>query len=77
MEAREQLEAVKEVLQRHRADLMQRYRASGVAVGKSDAGDDAYAIVVYLASATDRPSQPESIEGVPLKFVVTGPFRRL
>jgi hypothetical protein len=77
MEAAKHLEAVREVLQRHRENIMQRYHASGVAIGKSDLGDDSYAIVVYLASAADRPSQAQSVEGVPLKFVVTGPFKLL
>jgi hypothetical protein len=65
------LETVRALLNRSRKDLMERHQAEGVGIGRQ--GDE-YVIVVYLRSATQRPKKPESLEGVPLKFEVTGPF---
>jgi hypothetical protein len=71
------LEAVRDVLERHREDILRAFRATGVAIGKQDLKDASYVLVVYLASAADRPAHAEPIEGVPLKFVVTGTFKPL
>jgi hypothetical protein len=68
------LEAVRALLARNRTALMEQYKAAGVGVGKHGKG---YAIVVYLNSAKDRPARDITLEGVPLKFEVTGPFRTL
>lgn len=68
------LEGVREVLARHRGTIMARYEAVGVGVGKSESGSR-FLIVVYLTSAGSAPSDEASIEGIPLKFVVTGRVR--
>ena len=68
------LDAVRALLERSRTALMEQYQAAGVGVGKHAKG---YAIVVYLSSATHRPVRETTLEGVPLKFEVTGPFRTL
>lgn len=65
------LESVRELLQRRRMDVLRDYAAEGVGIGR---GGDGYAIVVYLRSAEQRPAEARSLEGVPLKFEVTGPF---
>lgn len=65
------LEAVRALLDRHRKELMEQYQAEGVGVGRDRKG---YVIVVYLTSARQRPARPVHLEGVPLKFEVTGPF---
>lgn len=65
------LESVRALLNRSRKDLMERHHAEGVGIGRQ--GDE-YVIVVYLRTAAQRPKEPESLEGVPLKFEVTGPF---
>lgn len=68
------LNAVRALLERSKTALMKKYEAAGVGVGKHGNG---YAIVVYLGSAKHRPARETTLEGVPLKFEVTGPFRTL
>lgn len=65
------LATVRAVLERHRDDLLQRYRANGVGIGKD--GSD-YTIVVYVST---RDNAPIKLEGVPVKFEVAGPFTAL
>lgn len=71
------LDHVRDVLERHRADILARYGAVGVGIGKPDPTGSSYAITVYLESASQRPTEPVSIEGVPLQFKVTGRFKPL
>ena len=68
------LESVREILQRRKSEILETYRAIGVGIGKED---DSYRIVVYLETPGDRTGKPVSVEGVPLKFVVTGPIKPL
>jgi hypothetical protein len=65
------LQAVRALLSAHREELMRRYKAHGVGVGREG---ETYVIVVYLDSAAQRPDGDVKLEGVPLKFEVTGPF---
>lgn len=69
------LKEVRAVFARVKRDLIAKYRARGAGVGRGPGGG--YAIVVYLQSEADRPRQAVQIEGIPLRFEVTGPFRRL
>ena len=71
------LEHVRDVLERHREDLKLRYRAAGTGIGRRSAQDRTLVIVVYLESSRDLPRDPQSVEGVPLRFEVTGPIRLL
>lgn len=71
------LESVRELLHRKREELIRRYGAVGVAIGKPRLTDSSYVIVVYLPSRSNLPAAPQSVEGVPLKFEVTGRFRPL
>lgn len=68
------LDEVRQVFARTKKELMDRYGAHGAGIGKTAAGD-AYAIVLYLESEDKLPSGQAEIEGVPLKFEVTGPIR--
>jgi len=65
------LEAVRALLQRRRHELIGQYQAAGVGIGREN---DVYVIVVYLKSARQRPAEGRDLEGVPLKFEVTGRF---
>lgn len=65
------LKCVRAVLARRRQEIIDRYGAQGVGVGREPEG---HVIVVYLRSARQRPQQEERIDGVRLKFEVTGPF---
>lgn len=68
-----ELDHVRSVLARHRKDITERYRALGTGIGKRSRADPTRVIVVYLESAADRPTEPASVEDIPLKFEVTGP----
>jgi hypothetical protein len=66
------LDEVRAVLATHRADITRRFSAVGTGIGRPDP-DGPYVITVYIA---DLPSAPPAvIDGVPLNFQVTGPFR--
>jgi len=69
------LDDVRQLLQQHKRELMQKYQAQGVAVGKQNLSDDSYVIVVHLASRNELPAGEAEVEGVPLKFEVTGRFK--
>ncbi len=71
------LERVRAVLDRYRDEIQTRYRAVGTGIGKRSREDPTYVIVVYLESERDRPSGSAFIEGISLKFEVTGRFRTL
>ena len=66
------LDTVKALKRKHEAEIMRRYGATGVAIGKS--GDE-YVIVVYLAAKRADIEEPVVIEGVRLQFQVTGPLK--
>ncbi len=68
------LEYVRQVLERHRAEILAAYHGVGVGIGKETFSDAGYVITVYLETHRDQPVAATSIEGVPLKFIVTGPF---
>ena len=65
------LESVRALLGRNREKLMAQYRAHGVGVGRAD---ERYGIVIYLDAPEDNPGEAVTLDGVPLKFEVTGPF---
>jgi hypothetical protein len=65
-------EAVRRVHELHREEIVRRYQAAGTGVGRVR---DEFVIVVYLKSAKDRPQEPATVEGVPLKFEVTGEIK--
>jgi len=68
------LDAVKEVLQQHKRELMERYQAEGVAIGKASPADDRYVIVVFLAKKQDGLTESAEVDGIPVSFRVTGRF---
>jgi hypothetical protein len=59
----------RETLRRRREELMGTYAAVGAGVGAGKDGD--YAIVVYLEAPREVPDGA-SVDGVPLRFEVTG-----
>jgi hypothetical protein len=71
-----ELEAVRSVLASRKDELIARYRAEGAAVGRDESGEG-YAIVVYLATTELLPEEEVEVEGIPLRFEVTGRFRPL
>jgi len=69
------LDFVRKVLGRHREEILKSYDAAGVGIGAAEGREGQYAIVVYLKSADKRPNTPVLIEGISLRFVVTGEFK--
>jgi hypothetical protein len=67
--------SVKEVLQRHKAELLARPGVVGVGIGKSESDNPTYVIVVYLRSAQGPAMDPFQLEGVSVQFEVTGDFK--
>ncbi|WP_433359054.1 hypothetical protein [Streptosporangium sp. CA-115845] len=73
----------REVLRAHYGEIKRRYRkVVGAGVGSvvdqedlAGAGDLIYGILVSLEDSSGLPATPQSIEGVPLKFRVTGRYR--
>ncbi len=65
-------DSVRKVLAARRQEIVKRYNAAGAGIGRQ--GDE-YCITVYLKTARDRPKEPVRVEGIPLKFEVTGEFR--
>ena len=70
-------EQVREVKRRHSPRLLSKPGVAGVGIEKDDSGE--YVLAVHLAS--DDPETvkglPEEIEGVPVKYIHSGPFRKL
>lgn len=66
------LKTVRSVLERHRAEITRRFEAFGTGIGKSD-GE--YVITVYLGHTGRPPNGEVTIEGIRLKFEITGEFR--
>jgi hypothetical protein len=69
------LDDVRDVLNRRKDEILRTYRAVGTGIGKQQPSDASYVIVVYLESTSDLPPGPVAVEGVSLKFEVTGPFK--
>jgi hypothetical protein len=68
------LEEIRKLLSGKKRELMDRYSAQGVAIGKDDPSDPGYVLIVYLEKAQDSPKEPQELDGVPIKFKVTGRF---
>ncbi len=71
------LESVRQVLAQHKDEILKTYQAVGVGIGKQNLSDKSYVISVYLRSLNDLPAGPVSVDGVPLKFEVTGQIKPL
>jgi hypothetical protein len=79
------LATVRTILRQHGGELRRRYSGVvGFGIGAKDGvrapvrpSDPVHLIVVYLRSRRDRPDGARSLEGVPIRFEVTGPIRAL
>jgi hypothetical protein len=72
MPSQRDLETVRSVLERHRAEITSRFEAVGTGIGR--AGDD-YVITVYLGHTGHPPDGEVTVEGIRLQFEITGEFR--
>lgn len=68
---------IRDLKHRHGAQLLSRPGVSGVGIEKGDAGD--YVLAVHVD--TDDPEAlkdlPDDIEGHAVKYISSGPFRKL
>lgn len=72
------LEHAREVLRQRKEGILRTYKAIGVGIGKHEPQGKSYGIVVYLESEQELPKEGAiSIEGVPLRFEVTGRIKPL
>ena len=72
---RRDVEQVRAVLVRNRDAILSRHKATGVGIGKAEAGAEEYVIVVYVEKEAEKPEEALAVEGVPLEFVVSGAFK--
>jgi hypothetical protein len=65
-----------DVKRRHSTELQSKPGVSGVGVEKDEAGK--FVIVVYVDTDDPRVQKqlPKDLEGFPVKFVFSGPFRQ-
>lgn len=70
------LTEVRAVLEARKEELTRTYKAEGVGIGEVPSGEG-YALVVYLAEPAQVPTEGASVEGIPVRFEVTGEFRAL
>lgn len=68
------LKAVRGVLARHKTALLSKYHATGIGVGKAEGAATGYVIVVYLDGKERKPAETVVVEGIPVRFEVTGSF---
>ena len=68
------LESVRAYFRLHKQEIMERFKAHGVAIGKKNPTDQEYVIVVYLDNAKQLPQTPVILDNISVKFEVTGPF---
>ncbi|CAN5155708.1 MAG: hypothetical protein ACR2GW_14135 [Pyrinomonadaceae bacterium] len=68
---------IREVKRRHSPQLLNRPGVCGVGVEKDKAGD--YVLAVHLDTENEDAlaALPEEIEGYPVKYIYSGPFRKL
>jgi len=67
------LAAVRAWLARHRHDVMRRYGARGIGVGRAPDGTR-YVLVLYLDRAPTAQTIPAVLDGIPVRIEITGPF---
>jgi hypothetical protein len=66
---------IRELKHRHSARLLGEPGVSGVGIEKDDAGG--YVLAVHLDSDNPPQAQPDEIEGYRVKYIQSGPFRKL
>ncbi len=64
---------VKQFFEKHKQEIIQRYQAIGAGIGRPDP-QGSYVIVVYVESQSAVPPERLVMEGVPIRFEVTGKF---
>ena len=66
------LESIRVLVKERGQEIIEKYNAEGIGIGKAYPGATSYVIVVYLAFKGRSIDEQEGFEGIPLKFEVTG-----
>ncbi|PYS90205.1 MAG: hypothetical protein DMF64_15585 [Acidobacteria bacterium] len=66
---------IREVKHRHSSRLLNQPGVSGVGIERDEQGN--YVLAVHLADPDARKQLPDEIEGHPVKYIHTGPYRKL
>lgn len=69
-------QAVRDFFEARKREIIHRYHATGAGIGRPDPNGP-YVIVVYLESQAAVPAEPINLDGVPIRFEVTGKFHPL
>lgn len=68
---------IREVKRRHSSRLLGVSGVSGVGIEKDDAGEYVLAVHLDATNLEARKSLPDEIEGYRVKYIRSGPFRKL
>jgi hypothetical protein len=68
-------EEIREVKRRHSPRLLNQPGVSGVGIERDEQGN--YVLAVHLDDPAAREQLPDEIDGHPVKYVHSGPFRKL
>jgi len=68
---------ITEVKNRHSGELLRQPGVSGVGTEKDEAGNDVISVYLNTDDPEIRRRLPQQIEGYPVKFIFSGPFRKL
>ncbi|MEO7177740.1 MAG: hypothetical protein ABIW83_02755 [Allosphingosinicella sp.] len=73
------LAAVREYFHANKAKLIECFGAVGAGIGREPAGESSgpYVIVLYLPHPSSKALDSMELEGIEVKFEVTGQFRKL
>lgn len=68
---------IREVKRRHAPQLLSRPGVCGVGVEKDESGDYVLAVHLDADNKNARFGLPQEIEGYPVRYIRSGPFRKL
>lgn len=68
---------IREVKRRHSPQLLSRPGVCGVGVEKDESGDYVLAVHLNADNENAHAGLPQEIEGHPVKYIHSGPFRKL
>jgi hypothetical protein len=68
---------IREVKRRHSPQLLARPGVSGVGVERDESGEYVLAVHLDTDDPKARAGLPDDIEGHPVRYVSSGPFRKL
>ena len=67
---------IRDLKRRHSAQLLKKPGVCGVDIDTGEAGDSVLTIHLDTADPAVRQQLPDQLEGFPIRYVHTGPFRK-